>query len=219
METGRLVQDRFDRSSPVARTVDELDAWAIERLLGKHVARVEVVERTDGTTQRARLRLTGEGDLPRSVFVKLSPIAPTIRFFTNLANLGSIEIGFYRDIRPGLPIDAPQAIALAADPRTKRFVIVIEDLKERGARFGDAGVGLDVASAGALVDTRATLHGTMWESPRLRRAGAGDLGWVLANSEDPQLPLIQKLLIVALKRLARRDSSLVSPDGERIVRR
>jgi hypothetical protein len=213
-----VARDRLDRRSPVPRTIAQLDTAYLSRLLGSPVAAVESVDATAGTTDRARLRLRGDGVVP-SAFVKMAPTKPIVRMFANLAGLGRVERHFYCDVRPGLAIEAPALIAVDADPATQRFVIVLEDLVARGARFTDAVTGMTLAEAGAMVDTLAVLHGAFWESPRLSRPGPGGLSWIAPNSRDPQLPVIQRALVAAGRKLARRGSDLAPPVGRRILER
>ncbi len=164
---------------------------------------VEVLTTTDGTTDRARLGLVGAG-VPPSAFVKMAPAAAVTRLFVNLSDLGADEIGFYRDVRQTIDIEAPVALGSAIDPTSKRFVLVLEDLAARRATFGEvlAPVGLDAAEA--VLDTMAGLHGSCWRTPRLdRRSGAGNLGWVRANSGDPMLPLVTAAVRSMGSRLSR----------------
>jgi hypothetical protein len=120
----------------IPRRVEDIDADAMSRVLGRQVTSVAPIETTGGTTDRARLALEGEG-LPPSVFVKLAARAPLVRLFGNLVDLGGEEVGFYRYVRPQLAIEAPTALGLDYDGGTRRFVIVLDDLQARGATFTD----------------------------------------------------------------------------------
>ena len=83
--------------------------------------------------------------MPPSAFVKMAPAAAATRLFVNLTDLGADEIGFYRDVRPTLEIEAPLALGSAIDPASKRFVLVLEDLTARGATFGEVLQPVEVA--------------------------------------------------------------------------
>ncbi|HEV3131987.1 MAG TPA: phosphotransferase [Acidimicrobiales bacterium] len=220
LEVGRVVADRLDRRSPVPRTIAAVDGAYLSRLLGVEVTGVRAVDVTAGTTDRARLLLDSPGaGVPESVFVKIAPTKTVTRIFTNLSNLGRSELGFYRDVSPGLDIETPAAVALDDDPRTKRFAIVIEDLTARGARFTDTVGGVTLPEAETVVDTLARLHGAFWESLRFADPGAGGLAWVTTNSGDPQLPIIQKALVAAGRKVAKDHLEYVPREGVKILAR
>lgn len=84
------------------------------------------------------------------------------------------EVRFYRELRPGLAIEAPLAVATSYDAATGRFGLLLEDLGHRGARFPSA---LDLVSLEEVADLLghlATLHATWWDSPRFH----DDLAWL-----------------------------------------
>ena len=126
---------------------------------------------------------------------------------------------FYRDIRPALDIETPEVLGLDHDPRTKRFVLVLEDLQARGCTFTELVDALAVPQAAAGLDTLARLHGSQWRNPRLGRAASGaggpqaGLGWVRANGADPLLPLFALMAERLSARIARTNPEL--GDGPR----
>ena len=200
----RLTRDRLPSRSSVPRDLRSVTAAWLSGVLGSRVDAIERIDSTVGTTQRARFRLEGDG-APGSVFVKLAPRAPATRAFVNMMALGLNEVGFYRRIRPGLPIEAPGVHATAADPSLGRFVLVLEDLAARGCRFADVRETPTLDQAQAVVTALARLHAHFWESPRF----AADLTWVTAHAGDPNAKLVGGLLRVALRRLARAHPDLV----------
>jgi hypothetical protein len=214
-EVVRLGQDRLGRSA-IPQRVEDLDAPFMSAVLGRPVTAVEVLDRTDGTTDRVRLALQGE-DVPPSVFVKMAPAATVTRLFADLADLGADEVRFYRDLRPGLAIEAPRAHAIGFDPRTKRFVVVLEDLTARGATFGDVLATQASDEVGRVLDVLASLHGQLWQTERL--GGGGDLSWIRANSTDPVMPAVTLAVRRLGRRLADRDPALVARGGARILER
>lgn len=143
-------------------------------------SRYEPVSR--GSTCRGRYHLEYEGDtgvqLPPTVFVKSTS---TFRTRLQVGSLGAIraESRFYRDIQPAVDVLAPTGYFGASDRRTGRAILLIEDItRTRNVTFGDnRSVHIDRAMASSLVDTLATLHGLLLESPRL----TGDLGWVISS--------------------------------------
>jgi len=215
----RLGRDRVAPHQGFPRSVDALDAPYLSQVLGTPVDKIEVLTTTDGTTDRARLGLHGDA-VPASVFVKMAPAAAVTRLFVDLSDLGADEIGFYRDVRPTLDLEAPVALGSAVDATSKRFVLVLEDLTARGATFGEVLAPVEVTSAEAVLDTLASLHGSHWRSPQLdRHQGTGSLGWVRANCADPMLPLVTAAVRSMGSRLARRDPALAPTRARQILRR
>jgi Phosphotransferase enzyme family len=213
----RLGRGRFARSHPIPPSVGDLDERFLTSLLGRSVTSFEVVDETRGTTNRARVALQGDG-LPPSVFVKMAAVAPVTRLFGNLADLGSDEVGFYRDVRSNVPIEAPTVLGLTYDRSTKRFAIVLEDLGARGCSFADVLNPLDLGQATAVLETLAGLHGSQWRNPRLDvSGGAGGLAWIRANGSDPLLPLVARVMQSLGRRLGKADASLVPMEGRRIL--
>ena len=134
VEVGRLGLDRVSRRASIPSTTAGLDAPTMARLLGRPVRSIEVVDGTEGTTDRVRLAVTGD-DGTTTVFVKMAAAGAAIRLFGNVADLGGDEVRFYRDIRPGCDIETPAVLGLDHDPRTKRFVLVLEDLAAPGVHL------------------------------------------------------------------------------------
>ena len=196
-EVRRLAADRVLRG-PLPRTLDAVDSTLLTDLLGRRVDGVRRLAGTEGTTDRARLALTGDG-VPATVFVKTASHVAGTRLFGGLASLGANEVRFYRDVRPQLAAEAPQAHAAAFDPRTGRFLLVLEDLEARGARFADTLTPLAPDEAAAALDTLRAVH------------AAAPPVWALRNCEDPMLGLISR----ALGPLSRRvDPALQVPEAQ-----
>jgi len=206
-ELGRLGVDTLLRGGGLPRRAADLDAAALGRLLRRDVTGVEVLGGTTGTTDRCRVGLLGDG-VPDSVFVKMAALDVGTRLFGGLARLGEVEIGFYRDLRPGLALEAPRLLGASFDRRTGRFVIVLEDLD--GAGFPDTLSPLTPGRAAAALGTLARLHGRTSGVP-VRP------GWLGTNSGDALLPLVAATLGRLGRRVAARHPGLVTADGERIL--
>lgn len=204
----RFARDRSSGARLPHRSA-AVDAGTLSALLGAPVRSVRALDGTTGTTDRSRLALSGEG-IPDSVFVKTAATDAGTRFFGGLARLGEVEVGFYRDLRPALGIEAPEALAARFDPRTGRFLIVLEDLVARGASFVDTRTPLSVDQAAAALSTLARLHTVQGPS-------SGQLRWLTSNSRDALLPLVA----AALPRLGRRvrdsDPTLAAVEGDRLL--
>src|SRR5205807_1534070 len=69
---GRVTTDAVVGSRlGLPRTVDDVDASVLSRIMGRTIRSVRVLGSDAGTSSRARLVLTGK-DVPESVFVKLA---------------------------------------------------------------------------------------------------------------------------------------------------
>ena len=154
---------------------------------GATVTNVEIVkshEYGDGdvsTSARASARLSyssdSPADLPEDVILKLS-FDPrkkgTDAWFCQLHGLFANEVNFYNRIRPGLAIEAPGSLGGYFDPKTHRYVLVMEDVTRRGASFPSNLDEVGVDNVKRILDTLVPLHAQFWESDRF----AGDLSWI-----------------------------------------
>ncbi len=153
---------------------------------GARVERTEVVGGHSGTTSRQRLRLHWNeagraAGLPSVVFIKTTPGGWRNRTMVASLRMSSTEVDFYRTVRDDLPDDiAPHAYATVKGPGA-RFLLVLEDMDERGYRAFSILDRCTPEHAHAMTTTLATLHVPFWDSPRF----AGDLSWVRLASERP----------------------------------
>lgn len=208
-ELGRLALDSVPTGSAFPRRAAELDPASLSTLLGRTVTSCAPSGGTSGTTDRAVLRLTGPG-VPPTVFVKTAATAAGTRLFGGLARLGEVEVGFYRDLRPALEIEAPALLGSRFDRRTGRFVVVLEDLGARGADFVDTRTPLTVEQMSSALSTLARLHGGT--------AGRTDLpSWLTTNSGDALLPLVTAMLGRLGRSVAERDPTLVATGGAALL--
>jgi hypothetical protein len=183
-EGRRLAADRLLRG-PLPRTLDGVGTELLSELLGRRVTSARRLGGTEGTTDRVRVALTGDG-VPDSVFVKTASHDLGTRLFGGLAGLGENEVRFYND-RPD--VEAPYAHAAVFDGHTGRFLLVLEDLEARGARFVDTTTPLSVDEAAAALDALRAVHAAPAPS------------WALRNSDDPMLPVIARALGPLSKRV------------------
>jgi aminoglycoside/choline kinase family phosphotransferase len=84
------------------------------------------------------------------------------------------ELDFYRQIRPRLEVEAPQMYGGDLEESTGRFIVLIEDLGLRGARFPNATGSLSADEVAGLLATLARVHARYWASPALER----DFPWL-----------------------------------------
>jgi hypothetical protein len=175
--------------------VTDIDAPWLSGVLARHTpgARIVAIEDrggTSGTTDRRRLRLTwndrgADAALPTNVFVKATSPSAKNRTMVAALSMAVNEVKFYAQIRPTLDDVAPR-VHHARAGRGARFVLVLDDLVERGATPVGVGDEVTVAHAGAVIDALARLHAAFWSSPRL----ATDLGWVAPMTGRPGFALL-----------------------------
>lgn len=202
---GRIATDTVvGRLRPLPRTVGDLDAAAMSRLIVRTVTSVTLLDGDAGTSARARLALTG-ADVPASVFVKMAAETVATRLMGELGNLAETETRFYRQLSPELT-GVPRSYGSQFDPWTGRFVLVLEDLADPSAspcEFPDTLHPIDSDRAALVVELLARLHATF--SDRLpARAGTGPLGWLYAASADSASLLTGPLLKTSSRRVAER---------------
>jgi len=161
------------------------------------VSAVEVVDIDDGTTSRARLRLTYRGgDGPESVFVKrLGSLSH--RLLLAFMCVVDAEAKLLR--RPdNLPLETAAPVACGLEPRRMRAVVVLEDLACRGAIPNYSSRPLPPESVATGVDGLARLHALHWG---LRQSGERDLAWLPVRRWIPSwLTMVAASNVACLKR-------------------
>ncbi|MYE13591.1 MAG: phosphotransferase [Gammaproteobacteria bacterium] len=131
---------------------------------------VEVTGGDNGSSVRRSLtvdwsRPAVTGDLPRHLFVKVTPTALT-RISSGMAARAE---GFaLTAIRPDLAIEAPVCLYSSRDSISGRSIHLFEDLRAHGVTFCNHTTVIDRARADGIVDLLAELHGT-YLSPRVDR--------------------------------------------------
>ncbi|MDL9938946.1 phosphotransferase [Gordonia sp. ABSL1-1] len=150
--------------------------WMTRALSAHHagavVDTVAITERDDGTNRRARLALTyATGTGPASVFVKGVDEA-----HKDLLRITSGLLHEPRLFASGvdLPVEHPTVFATQIDAESEDFVLVMEDLTERGADPRDATRPLTVEQAASGVRGLAQLHGAFWGE----RCSTPELDWL-----------------------------------------
>lgn len=223
-ELGRLGWARMPRDrGGLPSSIDGVDAAWVEGALAARfpdarVARIEVIGGSSGTTERRRLAVHyAEGarpeGAPASLFAKVPPPGVVERLFGNLFALGSTEVGFYRDVRSGLPVRAPECFAARSDAAGE-FALLLGDLHAEGAAFPTLIDPVTVEEAKAVATTLATLHATYWGpevAERLRwlrtpaRASNEAVErFVCASAHRPTMKRFPELLPESVRRGAKR---------------
>jgi len=179
------------------RTVEDIDAAVLSKIMGTTVRSVRVVGSDAGTSSRARLVLTGN-DVPESVFVKIAAQTTATRMIGELARLGQTEVRFYSQLAPELT-GVPKCYGAAFDAWTGRYLLVLEDLPA-SCEFPDTLHPLSIDQAGLIVELLASLHATFWD----RLTGDRRLGWLYTESGDVTSLLTGSLMNISMRRLAER---------------
>ncbi|MFE5706097.1 phosphotransferase [Rhodococcus koreensis] len=183
-----FLRDIVTRPRPVslAEVPPSVDAitpeWLTEALLSNGPGRVTEVRAehlSSGTSVRSLLHVTYSADadssLPPTVFAKSTPTLRT-RLQVGVTGGAKGEIRFYEEIQPIVQVLSPRGYHGAADRRTGRSVILLEDIsRSRGAVFGDVrSLHIDRTRAESLVSTLAHLHGSADARARM----STDLSWL-----------------------------------------
>lgn len=144
---------------------DDITAEVFRSLTGlNQVTGVHLAGADHGTAVRARLEVTGPPGTPRRVFAKLTPTRPVERLFDNVMRLGRNEVEVYRRLGPDLGDVAPTVYGAASSGG--RSVLLMEDLTQSGARFGDVAGSCTRDEAVAVARALAGFHAMFWESAR-----------------------------------------------------
>jgi hypothetical protein len=179
--------------SLVLSAAEDLTPQILTTLLRHHdpvvtVTGVAVRHTWQGTTSHLHLDVDYADPattLPRHLFVKtqlgtVHDLPDAVEVSLSEGGGGTVllndETRFYRDLRDG--IDAETLTAYFADHLVgpSQFLIITEDVTDRGARFPDAVEGLTVDEVDELLGTLAQIHAPFWDSPRLQ--AGGDLSWL-----------------------------------------
>ncbi len=137
------------------------------------VGEVRVAERNDGTNRCARFKLSyARGDGPKALFFKAHSSKHRIVHLRN-GNL-FIEPNLFRS-GAELPLDHPRVYRVLVELLRLDFLLVMEDLAERGADPRDASRPLSVAQAANGLRSLARMHSAYWGFSRWTHP---HLGWV-----------------------------------------
>lgn len=149
----------------------DLTAEWLTSAMGVEGATVTDVSATPvGTGQVAdsvRLRLTWspEGAGPETVVVKVTSSSETSRSAAIGTRTYEVEVGFYNDLAPSLPVHRPGCWWAGFDESTIGYAVVLDDMAPAVA--GDQMRGCSVDEATLAVEELALLHGTRWGDPSL----------------------------------------------------
>ncbi|NRA03600.1 MAG: phosphotransferase [Myxococcales bacterium] len=196
----------FSKPSNRLRVFTSIDWLATHLDLEPQLIRSASIEEVhSGTATRSRLRIRYAEALtaapgPASLFIKSRPQDFASALFGALFELGGNEVSFYRHIRPGLPVKTPGVYYCEGD--SKNYVMLLEDLTDRGCDFRDLTSQCSLEDARSVVTTLAQLHARFWQSQRFET----DLAWVNrfeTNRDDRLLKLVRQLSVpIAYKKFS-----------------
>ena len=157
-----------------AITAEWLTALFEKAAPGVRAEQVRIVGGDDGSSVRRGIQVDWNeagGALPTRLFAKSTPTLAT-RLSAGMA--APSEGRFLLDVRPALDIEAPVCRYSGRDGDSGRSLHLFDDLTvTRGASFCQVDTVIGLRQAEAMIDTLATLHGS------LRQAAETDaLGWL-----------------------------------------
>jgi hypothetical protein len=166
---------------------------------GTRVKSVQVLESLGiggmvSTAGRGKIQLQYDANprnLPERVLVKMivdkKSISPPCMYET--------EVRMYERLLADVPIEKPLCLAAAYETDTQNFMLVLEDISLRGARFTNIlQPPLTPTEVGTLLDTLAAIHAHFWESPVLDR----EKEWLSSQIAGPQFDTFNSGFLVPL---------------------
>jgi hypothetical protein len=165
------------------------------------------------------VRLTPTYDAPTaapgSLIAKLPAADPTSRATAGALRNYEIEVSFYRQLAPHLPVRAPRCYHAHLDATATDFVLLLEDVAS--ARQGDQLSGCSIEQAAIAVEELPRLHAPRWGDPGLAR-----LDWLHRDSEEATVftsQLVMGLFAGFCDRYAARVDADIIALGERLMAR
>lgn len=164
-------------SSPVRcpRALTDIDAsWLTEALQqrypGVDVVATDVVDMTQGTSTRMRLRAryadNGAATPPEALFAK-SAFENDFRDMMTSAGIYEAEVRAFTELLPKVEARTPALYASAVDETDGQFLLIMEDLVEAGIRWHPPGGPISVDDASKVLAGMATWHAPFWDDPAL----------------------------------------------------
>lgn len=167
-----------------AITAEWLTAVLCRATPGAQVTDFKVTDRSDGSSNRARLHLTyndagQRAGLPATVFCKGSMTLKN-RVLQGLCTGAHGETMLFLKVRDRLGIETPRHIHAAYDPKSYAYIIVMQDLGAsvaHPAHFCNEKTVIDRAHAERIVATLAKMHAKFYESSELGTASLPFKTW------------------------------------------
>lgn len=162
--------DVTNDSGRLPRTIEELTPEWVSAALGRQrpgikVTVVDVDRVIWGTATKAFARLEFSGDaqgIPSRVCIK-GGFDERSRAF-GLGAAYRLEGDFYRDLAPEFRAEIPACYYAESEP--DQGIVILEDLTERGAEFGDATDLWPIDDIAKTLEVQASWHGPLWGSTK-----------------------------------------------------
>jgi hypothetical protein len=140
----------------------------------------EIVDRSNGSSNRARLRLRYneagiEAKLPPTVFCKAAEKLES-RLTVGRSGCALAEVDFFAKVRPRLDIEAPVGFHGGFNPDNCAYIVVMHDLGV-DTPFSDEHTVITRARAEAMVTLLARFHATFYQNPDLETPALPYLHW------------------------------------------
>jgi aminoglycoside phosphotransferase (APT) family kinase protein len=193
-------------------------SWLTDALRARYpdieIRGIELLDTHSGTTSRARIRIdaTGPADGPKppdTLFLKLTPHAWAQKIFLTATGIGRNEVRFYRTLRPGLDLRAPEVHGVASLPGDRQFVLLLEDLEASGVTLSDLGTRASLRDAERVIDALAILHAQLWQGATDGRVPA----WVPRYESRKSALAWERFITGQMIGLCRRRYASESPPG------
>lgn len=147
----------------------------------------DMVRVADGvsTSERASFNLrfkNGGPPLPERAVVKMS-FDPSKQgsspWYRQMHALFRNELNFYSCLAREVKVDVPLPLGSRIDPETNRYMLMLEDMRDRSAHFNSMMEDHSIETVQAILSGHARLHAQYWNSPRFKT----DLSWLETHVE------------------------------------
>jgi hypothetical protein len=153
-----------------------LTAALSKRFAGVAVKDFKVLPVHRGFTTVLRLDLEFEKDkaacVPSRIILK-GGFEPTTRGIAGEWAIGPflMEVGAYREMKPALGLNMPDCYFAEVDLERRQVILLMEDLLQRGVRFGHGLIPHTVDQVRRRLTSLAAFHAQSWNDPELREGG------------------------------------------------
>lgn len=161
------VKGDLNSADPLPVVVEEVTAAWFTKVLGRPVKTANLVEPIHGTASKLLYELAYEDGndaaaFPTHVCVKggLNPVL--VKLHPSLNAVYRREAEFFYHIAPTVSMQLPPAWYCGSDTVTGQGIVVLDNLKAKGCRFGDPLEAWPVERVRLGVEELATLHARTW---------------------------------------------------------
>ncbi|KAL2163213.1 hypothetical protein VTH06DRAFT_5269 [Thermothelomyces fergusii] len=203
----------LDSPDALPVVVEEVTAAWFTKILGRPVAAAELVDPIHGTASKLLYKLTyadgrDAASLPTHVCVKGGFNPDLVRLHPSLNAVYRREAEFFYHIAPAVSMRLPPAWYAGSDTVTGQGIVVLDDLRARGYRFGDPLEAWPVERVRAGVEELAKLHAKTWgrtqadfpwlrDSPSLREvilSLMSEAAWPLRFADEAARPPVTEAM-------------------------